>query len=279
MAEGLPPGHPDGEPLVLKLGPGWNDPDGVDIPAAIALWSPALGCLLQKLGQTTAHFWPIPFFLTDPEKSPDFGDIPDFLRLAIEAWWDWYERDDEQCRCPELQCLNPTAHRCRLTRKIEREDRIEFLAYDVFDAMIEGGKGYTLKYLPADDAGADWQPFSPARLRILNRCDKDLRQSTVKLDGSTIRVRVFRADSHVAKSAAKEAMKVTGRGGRPPKYDWEAFHIEITRIALADGELPDRAELHRRMSAWCGNRWAEQPEESELRKRMSRLYGTPGIVP
>jgi hypothetical protein len=59
-------------------------------------------------------------------------------------------------------------------------------------------------------------------------------------------------------------------GGRPPKFAWDDFWIEIVRIAELDG-VPDRQELHRRMVEFVLN-WPEQPEESEIRKRLSKLY-------
>lgn len=278
MTEPLPPGHPDGEPVLLKLGPDWDDPDGVDVATAICLWSPAMGCLLEKLNRTTSWRWRLPFFLIHAHGAPDFGDVPEHLKRSIEAWWDWYERDNESCDCPGTECLQPASHLCHITHEIDREDRIEFLAYDLFDAMVAPGGDYQLKYLPGDDPSSDWRLVSESRLRMLRRCDKNLPESTINLDGTKVYVRVFRARAARSDSVKPERPK-TGRGGLPPKYDWEAFHIEITRIALTNGELPDRSELHRRMIEWCIKHWPEQPEDSEIRKRLARLYSTPGIVP
>jgi hypothetical protein len=66
-------------------------------------------------------------------------------------------------------------------------------------------------------------------------------------------------------------------GGRPLIHDWDAFWIEIIRIALID-ELPDRPEMQRQMLAWWRER-PRRPEESEIRKRLRQLYGTPGVLP
>ena len=240
------------DPVVLRLAPDWDDPDGVDIPAAIALWSPALGCLLEKLSRTTSCYWPMPLFLVYSDGSPDFGDIPEFLKYSIEAWWEWYEKDDQQYRYPDTRaCLRLPEHQRRSIKEIDRENHIEFLAYDLFDAMIAPGKGYQLKYLPAADPSADWRPFSASRLRMLNRCDKDLPRSTVTLDGSAVLVRVFRATAQAAEPASTTERRATSRGGRPPKYDWEGFHNEITRIAsdrLARSPYPRRTIARSTMS-------------------------------
>ena len=168
-----------------------------------------------------------------------------------------------------------------MTKEVERQDRIETLAYDLFDAMIMPGNGYQLRYLPANDPSADWRTFSVSRLRMLNRCDKNLPQSTVKLDGSRVRVRVFRATTLEIAPSPANRQRAIGRGGRPPKYDWEGFLIEVLRKVVVDygSELPDRLELHRYMVGWCTENWLEQPEESEIRKRVARIYGTPGILP
>jgi hypothetical protein len=68
-------------------------------------------------------------------------------------------------------------------------------------------------------------------------------------------------------------------GGRPTQHDWDNFWIEIVRRALVDGELPDRRTLHRDMLDHIATAWPKQPDESEIRNRLARLYNTPGIKP
>jgi hypothetical protein len=55
----------------------------------------------------------------------------------------------------------------------------------------------------------------------------------------------------------------------------------VLRKAIVDygSELPDRIEFHRYMVEWCAENWRGQPEESEIRKRIARIYNTPGILP
>ena len=61
-------------------------------------------------------------------------------------------------------------------------------------------------------------------------------------------------------------------GGRPPEYDWDAFTIEIIRIADLDG-LPDRqSELIDTMLQWCENTWGKQPAESSVKARISQIF-------
>jgi len=236
-----------------------------------------MGGLPEKLNRTTAYYRPLPFFLVHVESEPDYGEAPTHLKDATAAWWDSYESDKEYCDCPDTECLRPVSQLCRITHEVEREYRIEFLAYDLFDAMIAPGRGYQLKYLPVDDPSADWRPISESRLRTLHRCEKNLAESTITFDGTEVKVRVFRIST--ASGSENPERRGFSRGGRPPKYDWVGFHKEITRIALIEGELPDRRELHRRMAEWCADNWPEQPEDSEIRKRMDRLYRTPGILP
>ncbi len=66
------------------------------------------------------------------------------------------------------------------------------------------------------------------------------------------------------------------RGGRPLEYDWDAFVIEIIRIADLDG-LPDKqSELKERMLQWCEDTWGKQPAESNVKKRISFIYNRLG---
>ncbi len=62
------------------------------------------------------------------------------------------------------------------------------------------------------------------------------------------------------------------QGGRPPEYDWDAFIIEIIRIADLDA-LPDKqSELIERMLQWCEDTWGEQPSLSVAKERISKIY-------
>lgn len=72
---------------------------------------------------------------------------------------------------------------------------------------------------------------------------------------------------------AQEPLK--NRGGAPPKYDWEAFYLEISIIADLDG-LPDtQADLERLMADWCLNLWRKEPSSSRLKAKISKIYNDP----
>jgi hypothetical protein len=78
-------------------------------------------------------------------------------------------------------------------------------------------------------------------------------------------------EAKAASPAAEPVIK--NRGGRPPKYDWDAFWVEIVRRANTPDGLPeDRRQLQRGMLDWCAQNWGDVPEESEVRKRMGLLY-------
>jgi hypothetical protein len=63
-------------------------------------------------------------------------------------------------------------------------------------------------------------------------------------------------------------------GGRPPKYDWNAFTREMMRIANEPDGLPDRPSLMRLMIDWCSRTWGADnvPAESVVRDRIANLY-------
>jgi hypothetical protein len=63
------------------------------------------------------------------------------------------------------------------------------------------------------------------------------------------------------------------RRGRRRKYDWDAFHCEVTRIANMPDGLPEvQADLERRMAGWCLQEWGEEPSESMLRMHVFMVY-------
>ena len=62
-------------------------------------------------------------------------------------------------------------------------------------------------------------------------------------------------------------------GGGPPKYDWDAFYCEVVRIANTPDGLPEkRADLQRQMAEWFQDTYAMEPAESEIKKRVRRIY-------
>jgi hypothetical protein len=62
------------------------------------------------------------------------------------------------------------------------------------------------------------------------------------------------------------------KGGRPSEYDWDAFTVEIIRIADLDSLPETQSELISRMLEWCGQAWGKQPAESSVKARISRIY-------
>jgi hypothetical protein len=62
-------------------------------------------------------------------------------------------------------------------------------------------------------------------------------------------------------------------GGRPPKYDWEGFWVEVAWYAAAnDLERENRTELQRHMRDWTDKRWDDPPDDATIRARLRRLY-------
>ena len=63
------------------------------------------------------------------------------------------------------------------------------------------------------------------------------------------------------------------RGGRPQKYDWDQFTMEIIRIANAPDGLPEtRAKLTELMLQWFADNFGEEPAESSVKTRISKIY-------
>jgi hypothetical protein len=65
------------------------------------------------------------------------------------------------------------------------------------------------------------------------------------------------------------------KGGRPAKYDWEAFYIEVIRIADLDG-VPPRHDLAKQMQQWTEDIWGEQPSPTVIREKLAKIYARVG---
>lgn len=63
------------------------------------------------------------------------------------------------------------------------------------------------------------------------------------------------------------------KGGRPTEYDWDSFMLEVIRRANTPDGLPDsQAELVREMLQWFADTFGNEPAESSIKSRISRVY-------
>ena len=83
----------------------------------------------------------------------------------------------------------------------------------------------------------------------------------------------FLFDTLLPSDAEPPAPKpVPAKGGRPVEYDWDAFTVEIIRIADLDSLPETQSELVSGMLEWCERTWGKQPAESSVKARISRIY-------
>jgi hypothetical protein len=66
--------------------------------------------------------------------------------------------------------------------------------------------------------------------------------------------------------------RAPNKGGRPAEYDWDAFTVEIIRIADLDALPETQSELVSNMLGWCEQAWGKQPAESSVKARISKIY-------
>jgi hypothetical protein len=64
----------------------------------------------------------------------------------------------------------------------------------------------------------------------------------------------------------------TSKGGRPATWDWEAFWCELTGIVHEYGLPEVQARLVERMQQWFIDKYDEHPHESDIKKRVIKLY-------
>jgi hypothetical protein len=70
-----------------------------------------------------------------------------------------------------------------------------------------------------------------------------------------------------------QASVPANRGGRPAQYDWDSFTMEIVRRAnLPDGLPEKQADLVREMLSWFQTTYDQEPAESAVKARISKVY-------
>lgn len=76
-----------------------------------------------------------------------------------------------------------------------------------------------------------------------------------------------------------QASVPSNRGGRPAQYDWDSFMMEIVRRAnLPDGLPEKQADLVRDMLSWFQTAYDQEPAESAVKARISKIYKYLGQV-
>lgn len=112
--------------------------------------------------------------------------------------------------------------------------------------------------------------FEQAEIKSSKERDKINKYKTI--EEIEISISEFRRYLEPA-SAQKTPEQKTETRGRKPKYDWDAFYIEIGQIANTIDGLPEtQAELEKQMAEWCEQEWQECPGDSTIRGKISSLY-------
>jgi hypothetical protein len=75
------------------------------------------------------------------------------------------------------------------------------------------------------------------------------------------------------KTSTQQETTSANRGGRPAQYDWDSFTMEIIRRAnLPDGLPEKQAYLVREMLEWFQVTCGQEPAESAVKARISKIY-------
>jgi hypothetical protein len=90
------------------------------------------------------------------------------------------------------------------------------------------------------------------------------------------RLRVAQPRSPMDGSAQPDIQSPKNRGGRPPKFNWFDFDIEIMRLANSPDGLPSLTELRKYMLDWT-SKWSEPPSETSVKDRTAKIYRKLGL--
>jgi hypothetical protein len=65
-------------------------------------------------------------------------------------------------------------------------------------------------------------------------------------------------------------------GGRPSKFDWDAFWVEVARYVGRNGIDPDcRTACQQHMEDWTATKWKEAPQKSTIRSKLVKVFTAP----
>ena len=84
---------------------------------------------------------------------------------------------------------------------------------------------------------------------------------------------VIRHEIATSVQLEQDHFKKKPSGGRPEKFHWDLFWIELVKVALHPDGLPERKELHKRMMEYCTGIWGDDaPGESTVRAKLAKLH-------
>ena len=70
----------------------------------------------------------------------------------------------------------------------------------------------------------------------------------------------------------EQLRRTVHKGGRPEKFRWDDFWIQVCRIANTPDGLPEQRDLTKNMLEWVSNEWRDPPADSTIRAKIATLY-------
>jgi hypothetical protein len=143
---------------------------------------------------------------------------------------------------------------------------------DAIEQMLTGAI-VTRTLVPANSATDPLQRIGKLDNALLTRTDLEEFASSKKVFPAFLFDTLMPFGSQKTGSTPKKQAR--NKGGRPAEYDWDAFTIEIIRIAdLPDGLPEKQADLVNMMIEWFSRTYDGEPAESAVKQRISKIYNT-----
>ena len=157
-----------------------------------------------------------------------------------------------------------------LNRLVERETNAD--PFYVHEALLDAKRDGTLKTRKAHYSG------DRSTLDSVDELPKEFWNETDRVathgygDGSKFwQIEVHRQSLLDWLGTSKERFS-RQVGGRPTLHDWDGMWIEVAMI-VANRALPKKqADLGRRLEKWFDDNSDRDPPDSDIRKKVSRLY-------
>ncbi len=133
---------------------------------------------------------------------------------------------------------------------------------DAWNLLREGTK--EIDSLAAEEKGGyiDLQPTSHQNGFVAVVGDVLVRRDEVER---------FETENSPSRAVPAEPI-VRGGPGVPPKYDWDGFWVEACRRIHDDGIPATQAAFVREMQDWFDAQGATAPDQSTIKKKISRLW-------
>ena len=155
---------------------------------------------------------------------------------------------------------------------LPNEDRPEWVeAVDLLKRKAKTDGGYCLEVLDSGEPSIGPQTATGPWIETILPREVSFANSQIRRNQRVFAVWI--SPRQTERTEQPERLHRTAhKGGRPEKFRWDDFWIEVCGIANTPDGLPEQRELTKQMLEWTSSEWPDPPADNTIRAKIATLY-------